>query len=95
MNGVNGPYARAVFIDTLGCPEGALQNCVPLPDFGGAASPSHGHADPNLKNAVELCARMKVGPTGDALPGFESAPTLVGRPAPPFLLSLSPRTLSG
>jgi phosphoglucomutase len=76
MHGVNGPYARAVFIDTLGCKEEVLQNCVPKPDFGGPNSASHGHADPNLKNAVELCARMKVGPTGDALPGSEGAPTL-------------------
>ena len=76
MNGVNGPYAKAVLLEELGCSESSLQNCVPLPDFGGASSPSHGHADPNLKNAVELCAKMKVGPTGDALQGFETAPSL-------------------
>ncbi len=41
MHGVTGPYARAILVETLGLPEAALQNCVPLPDFGG------GHPDPN------------------------------------------------
>lgn len=77
MNGVNGPTARKILVEILGCPESSLQNCVPLPDFGGAASPSHGHADPNLKNAVELCKMMCVGVTGEALEGSDKAPTLV------------------
>jgi hypothetical protein len=30
-----GPYARKVFVETLGAPESALLNCVPKEDFGG------------------------------------------------------------
>lgn len=48
MHGVTGPYARAILVETLGLPEAALQNCVPLPDFGG------GHPDPNLTYAHDL-----------------------------------------
>ncbi|KAI6130147.1 hypothetical protein EV401DRAFT_1923945 [Pisolithus croceorrhizus] len=35
LHGVTGPYARAILIGKLGLPEAAVQNCVPLPDFGG------------------------------------------------------------
>lgn len=48
LNGVTGPYARAIFVDELGLPESSVQNCVPLPDFGG------GHPDPNLTYAHTL-----------------------------------------
>jgi len=48
LNGVTGPYARALFIDSFGLPESSIQNCVPLPDFGG------GHPDPNLTYAHTL-----------------------------------------
>ena len=48
LHGVTGPYARAIFIEQLGLPETAIQNCVPLPDFGG------GHPDPNLTYAHSL-----------------------------------------
>lgn len=48
LNGVTGPYARAIFIEQLGLPETAIQNSVPLPDFGG------GHPDPNLTYAHSL-----------------------------------------
>ncbi|ODQ81157.1 hypothetical protein BABINDRAFT_160556 [Babjeviella inositovora NRRL Y-12698] len=48
LNGVTGPYGRAVFVDELGLPELAIQNCVPLPDFGGL------HPDPNLVYAKTL-----------------------------------------
>ncbi|TEB33019.1 phosphoglucomutase [Coprinellus micaceus] len=48
LNGVTGPYARAIIVDTLGLPESSIQNCVPLPDFGGA------HPDPNLTYAHSL-----------------------------------------
>lgn len=48
LHGVTGPYARAILIENLGLPEGAIQNCVPLPDFGG------GHPDPNLTYAHTL-----------------------------------------
>eukprot|EP00976_Prorocentrum_cordatum_P026554 539586-Prorocentrum_minimum.AAC.1 len=39
-------------------------NCAPREDFGGPHTPSHGHADPNLKNAVELCKAMGILPDG-------------------------------
>lgn len=48
LNGVTGPYAKAILISTLGLPESSIQNCVPLPDFGG------GHPDPNLTYAHTL-----------------------------------------
>lgn len=48
LHGVTGPYARALFVDTLGLTEKSIQNCIPLPDFGG------GHPDPNLTYAHSL-----------------------------------------
>ncbi|TFK39846.1 phosphoglucomutase [Crucibulum laeve] len=48
LHGVTGPYARAILVSTLGLPETSIQNCVPLPDFGG------GHPDPNLTYAHTL-----------------------------------------
>ncbi|PAV19792.1 phosphoglucomutase [Pyrrhoderma noxium] len=48
LHGVTGPYARAILVETLGLPESSIQNCVPLPDFGG------GHPDPNLTYAHTL-----------------------------------------
>ncbi|KAF9454285.1 phosphoglucomutase [Macrolepiota fuliginosa MF-IS2] len=48
LHGVTGPYARAIFVDTLGLGEDSIQNCVALPDFGG------GHPDPNLTYAHSL-----------------------------------------
>ncbi len=48
MNAVTGPYARHIFCDLLGAPEGAVQRATPLPDFGGL------HPDPNPVEAPEL-----------------------------------------
>jgi len=48
LHGVTGPYARAILVSSLGLPESSVQNCVPLPDFGG------GHPDPNLTYAHSL-----------------------------------------
>ncbi|KAJ3515178.1 hypothetical protein NLJ89_g1926 [Agrocybe chaxingu] len=48
LHGVTGPYARALLIDKFGLPESSIQNCTPLPDFGG------GHPDPNLTYAHTL-----------------------------------------
>jgi len=48
LSGVTGPYGRTIFVDTLGLPESSIQNCIPLPDFGG------GHPDPNLIYAHSL-----------------------------------------
>lgn len=45
---MTGPYAKAILVSTLGLPESSIQNCVPLPDFGG------GHPDPNLTYAHTL-----------------------------------------
>ncbi|KAF8966349.1 phosphoglucomutase [Flammula alnicola] len=48
LNGVTGPYARALLVESFGLPESSIQNCIPLPDFGG------GHPDPNLTYAHTL-----------------------------------------
>lgn len=48
MGAVTGPYAKEIFENRLGAPEGSVRNLVPLPDFGGH------HPDPNLVHAKEL-----------------------------------------
>ncbi|ODO00093.1 hypothetical protein I350_06718 [Cryptococcus amylolentus CBS 6273] len=53
LNGVTGPYGRAIFVNELGLDENSVQNCVPLPDFGGS------HPDPNLTYAHELVERVE------------------------------------
>lgn len=55
LHGVTGPYARAIFVETLGLAESSIQNCVPLPDFGG------GHPDPNLTYAHSLVEAVEEG----------------------------------
>merc|ERR1719247_932791 len=64
MNGVQGPYAHKIFQELFGAPASSLINATPLEDFGGHASPSHGHADPNLTHAVELVAAMGLNKMG-------------------------------
>ena len=58
MHGVNGPYAKAVFVGELGQSEDACINAIPKDDFNG------GHADPNLTYAKELVAKMGLDRTG-------------------------------
>jgi len=67
MNGVQGPYARKIFVEEFGAPLESCINSVPKPDFGGHDSPSHGHADPNLTHAVELVATMGLNKEGLAI----------------------------
>lgn len=53
LNGVTGPYGKAIFADELGLPENeVLQNYHPKPDFGGI------HPDPNLTYARTLVDRV-------------------------------------
>ncbi|CAN0281684.1 unnamed protein product, partial [Ectocarpus sp. 13 AM-2016] len=52
MHGVQGPYAKAVFVDELGADPSCLSNATPKDDFGG------GHADPNLTYAKDLVKAM-------------------------------------
>jgi phosphoglucomutase len=65
MHGVTGPYAKAIFVGALGLPESSIQNCEPLPDFGG------GHPDPNLIYAHSLVEAVEKGkiPFGAASDG--------------------------
>lgn len=48
LSGVTGPYGKAIFLDLLQLGSDSVQNCEPLPDFGGH------HPDPNLTYAHEL-----------------------------------------
>jgi phosphoglucomutase len=53
LNGATGPYARALLVDSLGLPDSSIQNCTPLPDFGGLypdANLTYGHT---LTDVVE------------------------------------------
>lgn len=52
LNGVTGPYGKAIFIDELGLPESSIQNYKPLVDFGGL------HPDPNLTYAKTLVDKV-------------------------------------
>ncbi|CCH59716.1 hypothetical protein TBLA_0B09010 [Henningerozyma blattae CBS 6284] len=53
LNGVTGPYGKAIFADEFGLPaDEVLQNYVPKPDFGGL------HPDPNLTYAKTLVSRV-------------------------------------
>jgi len=74
MHGVNGPYAKAVFIDEFGQDGSVCMNANPKDDFNG------GHADPNLTYAKELVAIMgldrtgaRIDMTGKAIPSFGAA----------------------
>jgi len=58
MHGVNGPYAKKIFVDELGQPESVCMNAIPKEDFNG------GHADPNLTYAKELVKIMGLDKTG-------------------------------
>tara|TARA_Y100001968_G_scaffold308425_1_gene327173 strand:+ start:2609 stop:4258 length:1650 start_codon:yes stop_codon:yes gene_type:complete len=48
LNAVTGPYAKRLFEDLLGAPQGTVRKGIPLEDFGGC------HPDPNLTYAKEL-----------------------------------------
>jgi phosphoglucomutase len=50
MHGITGPYARRIFIDTLGAGPDSLLRGDPREDFGGL------HPDPNPVDAAELVA---------------------------------------
>ncbi len=63
MNGVTGPFARHIFENMLGAPEGSVIRPVPLEDFGGE------HPDPNLTYAADLVAEL----AGKRAPDFGAA----------------------
>lgn len=75
MSGVQGPYARRVFVEELGAPESCLINDTPKDDFGG------GHADPNLTYARQVCDVMGVDRTGMPITGQTSEPPCLGAAA--------------
>lgn len=63
MHAVTGPYAQEILVNRLGAPTSALQNYVPLEDFG------DGHPDPNLVYAHDLVEVLY----GDDAPDFGAA----------------------
>lgn len=52
MHAVTGPYAKRIFEEMLGAPQGSVIHGTPLPDFGG------GHPDPNLTYASDLVEQL-------------------------------------
>lgn len=52
LHGITGPYGVQVFVEELGLDKNSIQNCDPLPDFGGL------HPDPNLTYAHTLVLRV-------------------------------------
>ena len=52
MNAVTGPYAKYIFENLLGAPQGSVIRQEPLMDFGGL------HPEPNLTYATDLVSRM-------------------------------------
>jgi len=75
MHGVQGPYAREVFVKTLGAPESSLLNAIPKDDFNG------GHADPNLTYARDICDVLGVDKAGNAITGQSVEPPCFGAAA--------------
>lgn len=63
MNGVTGPYAKRIFEEILGAPQGTVLNATPKEDFGGL------HPDPNLIYAKTLVDLMY----SDKAPDFAAA----------------------
>lgn len=61
MHGVNGPYAKKIFVEKLGQADTVNINATPKDDFNGA------HADPNLTYAKELVEIMGLDKTGMAI----------------------------
>lgn len=61
MHGVNGPYAKEIFIKELGQPIDVCMNATPKDDFYG------GHADPNLTYAKELVEIMGLNHNGEKI----------------------------
>ena len=59
MHGVTGPYARHIFEELIGAPEGTVIRGEPLEDFGGL------HPDPNQLHAAELVRRMSMDDAPD------------------------------
>ncbi|MEN9273887.1 MAG: alpha-D-glucose phosphate-specific phosphoglucomutase, partial [Gloeomargarita sp. DG02_4_bins_56] len=76
MNAVTGPYARRIFEQMLGAPEGTVIRGIPLADFGG------GHPDPNLVYAHDLVEMLfqETGPDlGAASDGDGDRNMILGR----------------
>lgn len=67
LSGVAGAYATAILGGMLGVPADRLQNCVPLPDFGGH------HPDPNLTYASELVQALGLTQAGTPAPGVDAS----------------------
>eukprot|EP00927_Polykrikos_kofoidii_P052106 TRINITY_DN45880_c0_g1_i1.p1 TRINITY_DN45880_c0_g1~~TRINITY_DN45880_c0_g1_i1.p1 ORF type:complete len:587 (+),score=83.96 TRINITY_DN45880_c0_g1_i1:75-1835(+) len=75
MHGVQGPYARRILEDELGGKRGSCINADPREDFGGPSCPSKGHADPNLKYAVELMGILGIDEQGRGVDTDQPTPT--------------------
>lgn len=76
MHAVTGPYAKAIFEQTLGAATGSVVNAVPQVDFGG------GHPDPNpiwAKPLVDLMMSDSAPDFGAASDGDGDRNMIVGR----------------
>jgi len=74
MNGVQGPYAKKILVETLGGDPSSLINAETMEDFGGPTSAHHGHADPNLTHARALVQAMGLNARGEDIRGGKEVP---------------------
>lgn len=72
MYGVQGPYAREIFLNYFNLDSSCLLNSVPSPDFNG------NHADPNLTYARDLCNIMGVDEKGNPIKSTASVTPTFG-----------------
>jgi len=75
MHGVQGPYAKRIFVEEFGAPASCCLNSTPSPTFGPKENGHSRHADPNLKHAHELVSKMGLDAQGNVIKTNREPPT--------------------